>query len=213
MPATRFCARHPIGYLSSQTLFPQVLFLIFMPPNRCWGQSFTWDAIYRRKLNFRSSRISRSAHFCPAIQWCAQRLLKSSVTRSVEKLEFYVAAGALEKAQELVRQLNAKPPPPLSKRGAGARIRQEQTDLKYLGALKLLEYMSAREASRHTEKAVGKSLFSKESEWSRAKARAQRTLAPYRKEAALLLQALDEKRVLNSFSFGSGETPKIDWET
>jgi hypothetical protein len=134
-------------------------------------------------------------------------------TPSQEKLEFYVLAGALGKARELVAQLGelkANPPPPLSKRGAGARIRQERTDLKYLGATKLLRCMTAPEAARHTEEALGKPLLRNESEWSRAKARAQRTLAPYRAEAAFLCKALGEKRVLKSFSY-SGGNPQIDW--
>jgi hypothetical protein len=69
------------------------------------------------------------------------------------------------------------------KRGAGARIRQERTDLKYLGATKLLDSMKALEAIAHTAEALGRPLFSNESEWSRAQKRARTTLEPYYEEA------------------------------
>jgi hypothetical protein len=50
--------------------------------------------------------------------------------------------------------------------------------------------MNAPQAIKHTALALGKPLFNNESEWSRAKARAQSTLAPYREEAAFLLKHL-----------------------
>jgi hypothetical protein len=76
------------------------------------------------------------------------------------------------------------------KRGAGARIRRAKTALKYLGALKLLQLMSAPEAIQFTEGILGRPLFPDESQWSRARRGAVQVLLPYHAEAALLVEAL-----------------------
>jgi hypothetical protein len=116
-------------------------------------------------------------------------------------------ATAKQLSEKLLAQLPAQARP---KRGAGARIRQDKTDLNCLGALKLLSIMSAPEAINHTEKALSRPLFSNESEWSRGKRRALRNLAPYQIEAEALFRAFNEKRKLTSFSYLEGKTD-VEW--
>jgi hypothetical protein len=74
------------------------------------------------------------------------------------------------------------------KRGAGSRIRQAKTAHKNLGALKLLQSMSAPEAIEYTRKILGRPLFITESQWSRARRAAEQMLRPYHVEAAVLLR-------------------------
>jgi hypothetical protein len=76
------------------------------------------------------------------------------------------------------------------RRGAGARVRQAKTALKTLGALKLLQLMSAREAIGYTDQLLGRPLFAHESQWSRARHTAEQVAAPYHAEAAVLLRAI-----------------------
>jgi hypothetical protein len=127
-----------------------------------------------------------------------------------QKVNFYVQIGAGEKAADVLAQLKALPTPPSPKRGAGARIRQESTALKYLAATKLLDSMTAPEAITHTAKTLDQPLFNNESEWSRARKRARKALEPYHAEAAVLWQALSEKRVLKSYFQLDGKT-QIEW--
>jgi hypothetical protein len=89
-----------------------------------------------------------------------------------------------QQAEEILAQFKRR------HRGAGARIRQERTDLKCLGATKLLDCMTAPDAIAHTIEALGRPLFKNESEWSRAQKRARTTLEPYCAEATDLYQAL-----------------------
>jgi hypothetical protein len=197
-------------------IFPQTLPAGALPhlfaAKQILGPIFTLASYLPAKVTFPQLPYRQARELFPGPPQILETLIqdfRDAAFPSYEKLEFYVRIGALAQAQELIAQLKATPPAPRPKRGAGARIRQERTDLKCLGALKLLEAMNALRASCHTEEALGKALFGKESEWSRARARAERTLAPYREEAALLLQALDEKRELESFSYYSGK-PQID---
>jgi hypothetical protein len=118
--------------------------------------------------------------------------------------------GAIEKAQAVLTQLKSQPPPPLPKRGAGARIRQERTALKCLAAAKLLDSMKALKAITHTAETLGRPLFNNESEWSRARKRARKALEPYHAEANILCQALSEKRTLKSLTYLGGKL-QIDW--
>jgi hypothetical protein len=91
------------------------------------------------------------------------------------------------------------------KRGAGARVRQAKVALKNLGALKLRHLMSAPEAIRYTEKILGRPLFAAESQWSRARKQAGKTLRPFHAEAAALVEACSEKRSLSGFSYQDGK--------
>jgi hypothetical protein len=56
--------------------------------------------------------------------------------------------------------------------GGKAEIRQLKNHLRYLGALRLLRYMSAREAIRHTTRVLGRPLYAHPSRWSWAKGEA-----------------------------------------
>jgi hypothetical protein len=198
------------------SIFPAGAFPHLHAAKQILGPTFCLVCFLPAKVKFPQMPYRQARKLLPGDPQTLSAIIEefcAAETPTYEKLEFYVLAGAFEKARELVAQLNelkAKPPSPLPKRGAGARIRQERTDLKYLGATKLLRCMTAPEAERHTEEALGKPLFGNESEWSRAKARAQRTLAPYRAEAALLCKALGEKRSLKSFSYSGGD-PQINW--
>jgi hypothetical protein len=117
-------------------------------------------------------------------------------------------ATAKQLSEKLLAQLPAQARP---KRGAGARLRQDKTDLRCLAALKLLSIMSAPEAIKHTEAVLlERPLFYTESEWSRAKGRALRNLAPYQTEAEALFRAFHEKRKLISFSYLGGKS-EIEW--
>jgi hypothetical protein len=96
-----------------------------------------------------------------------------------------------QEAEEMLAQHRRTLPTTLRpKRGAGGRIRQERTDLKCLGATKLLSLKTAPYAIALTTEALGRPLFKNESEWSRAQKRARTTLEPYCAEAADLYQAL-----------------------
>jgi len=116
-------------------------------------------------------------------------------------------ATAKQFSEKLLAQLPAQARP---KRGAGARIRQDKTDLRCLGALKLLSTMSAPKAIKHTEAVLERPLFNTEPEWSRAKGRALRNLATYQTEAEALVRAFNEKRKLISFSYLEGKTD-VEW--
>jgi hypothetical protein len=129
-----------------------------------------------------------------------------------QKVNTYLRSGAAEKAAEVLAQLDAKSPAPKPKCGAGARNRREQTDLKYLGATKLLDSpMIAPDAIVLTTDTLGRPLLANESEWSRARRCADKILEPYHAEAAVLWQALSEKRVLKSASYLDGKI-QIEWE-
>jgi hypothetical protein len=57
--------------------------------------------------------------------------------------------------------------------GAKAPIRQMKTDLRCLGALRLLRRMTVENAKAETKKILGAPLYSNPSDWSRAKKRAE----------------------------------------
>jgi len=128
------------------------------------------------------------------------------------KLELCVPINASRKQLEslLAQARNELAPALRPKRGAGARIRQDKTALKHLGATKLLEVLTAPAAIKHTEEVLGRPLFHTEAEWSRAGTRVRKNLEPYRAEAALLHQALSEKRKLVHFSYLNGN-PEAVW--
>jgi hypothetical protein len=107
-------------------------------------------------------------------------------------------------------QITKRHPQPAVKRGAGARVRQARAALKNLGALKLLEIMTAPEAIGHTEEALGQPLFGAESQWSRARKQAKANLGPYHAEATALMEAWSEKRSLSEFSYLGGKLD-VDW--
>jgi hypothetical protein len=96
------------------------------------------------------------------------------------------------------------------KRGAGARVRQAQVALKYLGALKLRHLMSAPKAIRHTEKELDGPLFPTEPQWSRAIKHAEKTSRPYHAEASMLLAAWSDNRPMSGFSYLDGKL-EVDW--
>ena len=107
-------------------------------------------------------------------------------------------------------QMRKRYPQPAVKRGAGARVRQARTALKYLGALKLRSLMKTSKAIRHTEQALGQPLFSTESQWSRALKAAKANMCPFNAEAAVLLKAFSEKRSLRGFNCRAGKLA-TDW--
>jgi hypothetical protein len=124
-------------------------------------------------------------------------ILESSY-RFAQKLELSLPSSntSRQKAEKLlVEARNSLPSYERPKRGAGARIRQDKTALKDLGALKLLEGMHAPEAMRYTEEFLGKPLFGHESQWSRARSRAKANLSyrygcSFREEARVLHRAM-----------------------
>jgi hypothetical protein len=97
------------------------------------------------------------------------------------------------------------------KRGAGARVRQGGVALKYLGAHKLRELMTAPEAMCHTAESLGEPLLATEAQWSRARKGARKNLAPYQAEAEVLLRAFAEKRELSSFTYWKGKS-EVAWK-
>src|SRR5258708_39747479 len=109
------------------------------------------------------------------------------------------------KTSLILAQITKRYPQPQVKRGAGARVREAKVSLKNLGALKLRHLMSAPEAIRYTEKILGRPLFAAESQWSRARKQAGKTLRPFHAEAAALLEACSEKRSFNGFSYQDGK--------
>jgi hypothetical protein len=134
--------------------------------------------IFGLKLNWRFDPEMLVA----MIEWFANPLVPSE-----QKLELILPEYANRRlAEDLLSQVRKK-----LKRGAGARIRQDKTALKYLGATKLLAVMSVPEAIEHTERVLGHPLFFNESEWSRAKGRALQNLQVFHDEALLLQQAFN----------------------
>jgi hypothetical protein len=63
--------------------------------------------------------------------------------------------------------------------GGKAEIRQLKNHLRYLGALRLLRHMSAREAIRLTMRVLGRPLYAHPSRWSRAKREATKIIESF----------------------------------
>jgi hypothetical protein len=66
--------------------------------------------------------------------------------------------------------------------GGKAEIRQLKNHLRYLGALRLLRYMSAREATRLTAGVLGQPLYARPSGWSGAKREATKIITSFENE-------------------------------
>ena len=76
------------------------------------------------------------------------------------------------------------------KEGAEAEIRQLKTELRSLGAFRLLEHLSIKEATDLTKSTLGHPLYSSPPSWSVAKKRADRIIKSLRADLNSLIKVL-----------------------
>jgi hypothetical protein len=167
------------SFVFSKSIPPaRAIYLIRLHPNS-FGAATYFSSHYPASLRFPQMPYLRARELFAFDPQSALSIIDGSQYDFGHKLELRLppSATSRQKAIELLAEArNDLPPCERPKRGAGARIRQDKTALKDLGALKLLEVMHVPEAMRHTEGFLGKPLFAHESQWSRARSRARATL-------------------------------------
>ena len=148
MRATLFFASRTIPSLSShEGLLSTQAFFQLLSTKEQLGPVFILSCFFPAKVKFpllpwREARKFLTA--CdPAILSTIIEEFSSTERPSQEMVNFYVRFKAAEEAAEVLAQLEAQPPrQPVSRRNASTRLLalREWTDLKYLGATKLLDY-------------------------------------------------------------------------
>jgi hypothetical protein len=94
--------------------------------------------------------------------------------------------------------------------GGKAAIRQMKNQLRYLGAFRLLEVMSAKKAAEHTKKVLGKPLYDHAAHWSRAKTKARSIIQSFEEEMRPTRELfLSAPQNITSVQFHSG-TGKLE---
>jgi hypothetical protein len=91
------------------------------------------------------------------------------------------------------------------KEGAEAEIRQLKTDLRSLGAFRLCQRLSIKQAREQTKKLSGHPLYSSESSWSVAKKRAGGLIKRVQADLSPVIQLLSNApKGVTGFFYDSG---------
>lgn len=151
-----------------------------------WGPllCLLYDLPKKVKFPQMTYREARQFLACGETTTATIEVFSQRAVQSEQKLAIHYKEVNQQQAEDILARL--KRPHTC---GAGARIRQDRTDLKCLGATKLLDCRTAPDAIALTADILGRPLYKNESDWSQARKRACAILEPYRVEAADLYRA------------------------